>query len=136
MAAAQLLAGCGAIGMAERVLRRVLRIALERGEPTSLAAAYSVQASLEERRGNDERAIILLGRAIDLKPADIWWYHCELALLQKHRGDFSSAVSSLSEALRLLEPGVDAAFRARVEAELQDCRQRTASDSGSESAHR
>lgn len=126
--AAEVLAAIGATSLAEAVLRRAISLAEVRGNSSELAAAYAARASVEERRGDVARAIVWLERAIDARPVEVWWYHCELAELSKARGAHTRAAAHLAEALRLLEPDVSPDFRARLEAELSACRNRASND--------
>ncbi len=97
--------------------------ALSRGEPAEIASIYAAQASLEELRGDKISAVTLLKKAVEAQ-SDEAWYRCELALLYKDQGDYASAASHLSEALQRLRPDIAMEFRARLEAELLECRRK------------
>jgi tetratricopeptide (TPR) repeat protein len=91
-----------------------------------MAAVYTAQAFVEERKGNTAAAVELLKRAIDLEPDPgiVWLYHCDLATLYKGRADYAAAISHFTKGIQLLEPNVSPEFRRQIEAEVQECRQK------------
>lgn len=123
---ATVLASLGATRLAEWLLRRALVAALQRGDPEQIADIYSAQAFVAERRGDKTRAVALLEKAIRLQPGnDV--YHCELGVLYKDQEDYATATSHLDEARRLLDLGASPEFRAWLEAELRECREKGSS---------
>lgn len=126
----QVLAAIGANRLAEWILGRAMTAAVERDDSGGIAAVYSVQAFLEERKSDKRHALALLKKAVEVAPDDEKdSYYCELGMLYKAQGDYPAAVLNLTEALRLLESDASQEYRTRLEAELRECREK-ARDSG------
>jgi tetratricopeptide (TPR) repeat protein len=121
---AEMCSAIGATRLAEKAIRRASTIAFSGSTPSRIASVYSTEASIAERKGDKTEAIALLKKAVEVAPATegAAVYHCELGMLYKTRGDNNSAVFHFTEALRLLGPDVSDKYKARVQAELHECR--------------
>jgi ATP/maltotriose-dependent transcriptional regulator MalT len=96
---AELLLQVGATKLAESVLNKALAIAIRAQDFGWLAHVYSVQAIIEERKGDQARAQRLLQQAVEVSPPD-----------------FEKALQSWA--------ADDEEYRASIEAELRECREK------------
>ena len=121
---ADLLIKVGALRPAERVLQKAIIAATDQGDRGRLADVYSVQAGLEERKGDKASAQMLLQKATKIAPSDeIGMHHCNLALFYKRHHEYESAETHFVEALRLLAAHYED-YRDSIEAELRECREK------------
>jgi Tfp pilus assembly protein PilF len=121
---AELLLQVGATKLAESVLNKALAIAIRAQDFGWLAHVYSVQAIIEERKGDQARAQRLLQQAVEVSPPDdLGMHHMFLAFFHKKHHDYGRAAIHFEKALQSWAAD-DEEYRASIEAELRECREK------------